>query len=99
MATENSNPSRTPFNYPCEVAPVYAIAEGASANDLCNHLDTRLAHLSALLEVAYGGGGEAFRGYSNEIQDQYLWACAQLADECRELFPQVMAKTRETASL
>jgi hypothetical protein len=99
MATENSTPTRTAFNYPSAVAPVYAIAEGASAGDLCNHLDTRLAHLSALLEVAYGGGGEAFRGYSDEIQDQYLWACAQLADECRELFAQVMEKACETASL
>jgi len=99
MATENSTPTRTAFNFPSAVAPVYATAEGASVGDLSDYLDTRLAHLSALLEVAYGGGGEAFRGYSDAIQDQYLWACAQLADECRELFPQVMAKTRETASL
>ena len=99
MATENSTPSRTPFNYPCEVAPVYAIAERARADDLHNYLDNRLAHLTALLMMTYGEAGEAFRNYNDRIQDEYMWACGQMADECRELFTQVMAKAREEASL
>lgn len=99
MATENSTPTRTAFNFPSAVAPVYAIAEGVSAGDLSDHLDNRLAHLSALLMMTYGDGGEAFRGYNDQIQDEFMWACAQLADECRELFPQVMAKAREASSL
>jgi len=81
------------------VAPVYAIAEGASAGDLYNHLHTQLTHLSVMLLMTYGGGGESFRNYNDQIQDEYMWACSQLADECRELFPQVMEKTREASSL
>ncbi|HRI91467.1 MAG TPA: hypothetical protein PLS93_07435 [Accumulibacter sp.] len=99
MATENSTPTRTAFNFPSGASSVYAIANGASAGDLSDHLDTRLAHLSALLCMTYGEGGEAFRNHNNQIQDEYMWACSQLADECRELFPQVMAKTRKASSL
>lgn len=45
-------------------------------------LHTKLTHLRALLMVTYGGGGESFRTYSDNIQDEYLWACADLAGEC-----------------
>lgn len=45
-------------------------------------LHAKLTHLRALLMVTYGGGGDSFRSYSDEIQDTYLWACTDLAAEC-----------------
>jgi|LakMenEpi03Aug12_release.lakeMendotaPanAssembly.Ray.scaffolds.fasta_scaffold634776_1 hypothetical protein len=45
-------------------------------------LHTKLTHLRALLLVTYGAGGDTFRTYSDDIQDTYLWACADMADEC-----------------
>lgn len=41
--------------------------------------------LRALLATMYGGGGEAFRGCSDEIQDGVLWLAFDLASEMEQL--------------
>ncbi len=48
------------------------------ATQLANQLEAMLVH-------AYGTGGEAFRGMSDEIQDNYLWLAADLAAEMVKL--------------
>lgn len=52
--------------------------------DAIDHQDvveTKARQLRALLENTYGGGGEAFRGLNEQLQDHYMWACADMADE------------------
>lgn len=43
------------------------------------------AQLEALLHNTHGEAGESFRHGSGELQDNYLWACFDLASEMRKL--------------
>ena len=36
--------------------------------------------LLALLQHAFGASGESFRSLSDEHQDNYIWACADLVE-------------------
>ncbi len=80
-----------PFNVPSEAAPVYAIAPRAGAFEVLLMLETKMAHLEALLKATYGGGGESFRTLCDDFQDRYMWACSDMATEIRELFKQLNA--------
>ena len=84
--------TKLPFNFPSKAVHVYQIAEAASDFDVSCMLETRLAQLSAMLAVTYGGGGESFRENSDIVQDHFLWACSYMATECNELFQQVNAR-------
>ena len=56
-----------------------------NVNDTTDRFDLlqeKLAQLDALLKMSFGSGGEAFRGMSHALQDNYLWACSTLAGEC-----------------
>jgi hypothetical protein len=48
-------------------------------------LERKSAHLSAMLALISGEGFTSFNAYSDEIRDQYLWACADLAAEVSAL--------------
>ena len=57
-----------------------------SAADRTELLDTvnRLtAQLHALLHTTCGESGESFRNFNDEIQDNFMWACACLADDLK----------------
>lgn len=41
--------------------------------------------LSAMLTLTTGEPGETFRMMSHDIQNDYLWACADMACELRDL--------------
>ena len=64
---------------------VYQLRPDVGELDLVDELDAKLTHLRAMLQQTYGGSGESFRNYNNHIQDNYMWACATLADECQVL--------------
>jgi hypothetical protein len=49
--------------------------------------------LDALLACTYGQNGESFRDNNDEIQDTYLWACSDLAQEIKTLAHQLSATT------
>jgi len=51
----------------------------------CNHLDRKLAQLEALLHATYGVSQEGFDAMAAELRDNYMWACSDLAGECRAL--------------
>jgi len=67
------------------VLGLYHVAPSASKTDIINQLQARLAQLSAMLCTTYGGGFETFDNWSEDVKDNYLWGCATMADECREL--------------
>ena len=54
-------------------------------------LSKKTAQLSALLYMTYGEGGDAFRRVSDAFQDDYMWACADLASEVRVLSQKLAA--------
>jgi len=71
-----------PFDYPPALRPVYAIADGATADDLARLLSIRLTHLCAMV----AGVKDACEVMA------YLEGCAYAARECRELFRQIEAR-------
>ncbi|WP_301101099.1 hypothetical protein [Propionivibrio sp.] len=78
-----------PFDYrPTSLHPFYRIAPEVGLDEVHDYLNARLGQLFALLATTYGEGGESFRACNDDIQDDYLWSCATLADECRALFGQ-----------
>ena len=54
-----------------------------AAEDL-NRAQALAEQLHALLVATYGLGGEGFRSLGHDLQDSYLWACADLADALRQ---------------
>lgn len=58
-------------------------------NDIADVLSKKTAQLSAMLTVIYGGGYEAFQECEDKIKDNYLWACADLAKEIKDLTEQL----------
>lgn len=67
----------------------YLLHGEASTMDVKDHLGARLSQLSAMLIMIHGGGFDSFCQWSEEIQQNYLWACSMLADECKELVEHV----------
>lgn len=54
-------------------------------NDIASELTKKTSQLNAMLNVIYGGGYEAFQECEDKIKDNYLWACADLANEIDDL--------------
>ena len=50
--------------------------------DECNNLTRKLAQLKAMLFMTYGDAEEAFSGMNDELKDNFMWACSDIADEC-----------------
>lgn len=63
----------------------YQLAEGVTQLDVIDALDEKLVQLSSMLTMIHGHGYQTFDNYSDEIKDNYLWACERLADECKQL--------------
>lgn len=60
----------------------------STVNDTLDRFDSlqqKLAQLDAMLTMSYGCAGEAFRNMSDALQENFLWACSDLASECVEL--------------
>lgn len=66
-------------------AGLYQLKHGVNKTDIHDQLAARLAQLSAMLDCTYGCGAETFQNWSFHIKDNYMWACASIAKECREL--------------
>ena len=48
-------------------------------------LTAKLAQLRALLSMTYGSARESFKDQDEETQDNFLWACSDLSDQCIDL--------------
>ena len=69
------------------------IPASANIGDVCDTLSAKLSQLSALLNATYGNSRESFSSMNDTHQDNYLWACSNLADECRALFDELSCQT------
>ena len=57
------------------------------ADDMSSQISAKLAQLEAMLSAVYGESGQGFREDLTEaVQDNYMWACAMMAGEIRQLF-------------
>ena len=83
MAIENSIPTaQRPTFGP---HGIYTLAEGTKTTAAYDHLNNRITHLRAMLDMVWGQGYENFKDCSEEIQGNFLWGCASLARECEQL--------------
>lgn len=57
----------------------------AMSADSAEKLQAVAAKLTAMLNHTFGNSGEAFRCLSDDLQDNYMWACAELVEEISEL--------------
>ncbi len=64
---------------------IYQAKPDAATEDITDHLNAKLGQLSAMLHLIFGEGLERFTSMNDAIQDNYLWSCAMIADECKEL--------------
>ncbi len=64
---------------------IYQTKSDAATEDITDHLNAKLGQLSAMLHLIFGEGLERFTNMNDTIQDNYLWSCAMVADECKEL--------------
>jgi hypothetical protein len=53
--------------------------------------------LSALLHMTFGEGGASFRNHSEDIQDSFMWACGDMADELAKLVDVVFSAEADHA--
>ena len=86
MSTENNtqeNASARTVNFAGK--GFYQLQESASKMDIHDQLSARLGQLSAMLHMTYGAGRESFTNWSDEIQENHLWATSMIADECKDL--------------
>ena len=64
---------------------LYQIHPDATSADARDQLSARLSQLHSMLIITHGCGLESFENWSDDIKDNYLWGCAMLAKECKEL--------------
>jgi len=64
---------------------IYQANPDAATEDVTDHLNAKLGQLSAMLHLIFGEGLGHFNNMSDTIKDNYLWSCAMIADECKEL--------------
>lgn len=90
MATEHSTQETAAreLNFTADVG-LYQLKPEASNLELYNQLTARLSQLAAVLKMVTGEGAEYFACISGKAQDDYLWNCSMLADECHELAGQI----------
>ena len=53
--------------------------------DLIDQLTAKTSQLTAMLTMVSGSGFEGFNGYNDTIKQNYLWACADIANGIKTL--------------
>lgn len=60
--------------------------------------DRRAAQAAALVKLTYGGSGEAFRNYNDEIQENAMWLLGDLIEELRHAHDAAMREREQWAA-
>jgi hypothetical protein len=53
------------------------------ASNAADKINANLAHLIAMLQFAYGDSGENLGSLSDDLRDDYVWACAERAEDIK----------------
>lgn len=67
------------------VPGVYALNPSSKPSDRADHLQARLSQLQAMLAMMQGDGREAFDSLSDDLRDNYVWACSMAVSECKAM--------------
>ena len=62
---------------------LYTLAAEVDRLDLIDHLAARISQLDAMLTMVCGQGADSFHQWSDDVQDNYLWACNSISTECK----------------
>lgn len=63
-----------------------SINEGRDTDvEVINQLHAKLEHLRSMTIMLCGEGYQNFEQYNDEIKENYLWACSNMAKEARDL--------------
>ena len=54
-----------------------------------DELSKKSAQLHAMLTSVFGSGYQSFNGYNDTIKENFLWACADLAQDIHNLSGQM----------
>lgn len=60
--------------------PTVPATKTAAMVDAVDAAHTHALKLQAMLQHSYGSSGEAFREMRDDVQDNYMWLCADLAN-------------------
>lgn len=85
----------TPMRFPAPASPIYVLASTADVLALTDQFTARQVQLQALLAMTHGNAGDVFRRMDADCQENYLWACAMIAGEMRELTEAIYARRAE----
>jgi len=80
----NENPRNIDLTFTAASA-IYQAKPDAAPGDVADHLSAKLGQLSAMLHLIHSDGLENFNNMNATNQDNYLWSCSMIADECKEL--------------
>lgn len=64
---------------------LYHLSGDATSGRIYDQLSKQLNLLKAMLLMTYAEHGEVFRLTNDDWQDNYMWGCADIADECIDL--------------
>jgi hypothetical protein len=81
------------FNYPSANTRLYDLAADVTILNIRDALNSGFARLTAMLAMTVAEGGEGFRCYSAEVQENYMDGCNLLAKEIHQLYKQLEAMT------
>lgn len=82
---KNPQPAWEPLRHTSGIAMTLTIRPDAKDDDVKHLLAAKLVHLEAMLVATYGCNGEEFRCWNEALQDNFMWACAEIASECRAI--------------
>ena len=63
---------------------LYSFADGVTPDDIYSTISAKLSQLEAMLTIARST--DTFQSFDGITQENHIWACADLAEECRRLF-------------
>lgn len=64
---------------------IYTLTAGTKSTAAYDLLSNRLTQLRSMLDTVWGQGYENFKDCSEDVQGNFLWSCASLAEECEQL--------------
>jgi hypothetical protein len=87
MQTEKTSDKEQPraMTFSCVGESLYQLRPEASQLDILCQLQARLSQLDAMLTHVTGNGSETFQNWNDRLQDNYLWGCRMITNECKDL--------------
>lgn len=69
-----------------------------ATEDALDVVDTKLLQLHAMLMMTFGEAQSSFDNMGDELRGNFMWACSDIADDCRRLVLESFSRLRVEAS-